>query len=121
MTNVRGWAHALLSEPTPLTAFASLNMPVLYLTGQHSPASSLGVARLLTSTLPNVEWVTLAGLGHMGPTTHPQVVNPLIETKRRCVVSRQVTTQDSRRLPTGADQGPGNSRHNHPKRCPEPA
>lgn len=80
MTNVRGWAHALLSEPTPLTAFASLNMPVLYLTGQHSPASSLGVAHLLTGILPNVEWVALAGLGHMGPITHPQVVNPLIET-----------------------------------------
>ena len=78
VANVRGWAAALLDEPTPLAAFSRLNMPVLYLVGRDSPASSLGVARLLTSVLPQVETVDFEGLGHMGPITHPAVVNEAI-------------------------------------------
>jgi pimeloyl-ACP methyl ester carboxylesterase len=76
--NVRGWAGALLNEPTTLAAFAELDMPLLYMLGQDSPASSLGVARLLTRVLPRVEVVEFAGVGHMGPITHPQRVNETI-------------------------------------------
>lgn len=78
VVNVRGWANALFGEPTPLEAFSSLKIPVLYMTGENSPASSLGVARLLTKTLPRVEVVEFAGLGHMGPVTHPDIVNEAI-------------------------------------------
>ena len=78
VANVQGWAHALLNEPTPLQAFRSLNLPVLFMVGKDSPASSRAVARLLTGTLPNVEVVELEGLGHMGPITHPEVVNQVI-------------------------------------------
>lgn len=78
IANVRGWASALFGEPTPLAAFAALNVPVLYMTGKNSPASSLGVARLLTQTLPQVEITAFDGLGHMGPVTHPDVVNDAI-------------------------------------------
>nr|WP_251702059.1 alpha/beta hydrolase [Pseudomonas boanensis] len=75
VANVRGWAHALLNEPTPLQTFRSLEVPVLFMVGNRSPQSSLGVARLLTATLPRVELVEFEGLGHMGPVTHPDVVN----------------------------------------------
>ena len=75
VANVRGWKSVLFGEPTPLEAFAVLDVPVLYMTGKDSPASSLGVARLLTKTLPQVEVVEFEGLGHMGPVTHPEVVN----------------------------------------------
>jgi pimeloyl-ACP methyl ester carboxylesterase len=78
VVNVRGWKSALFGEPTPLAAFARLDVPVLYMTGKDSPASSLGVARLLTKTLPRVEVVRFEGLGHMGPVTHPDVVNDAI-------------------------------------------
>ena len=78
VTNVRRWAHALLSEPTALAAFRTLEVPVLYLRGKHSPRSAHGVARLLTSVLPQVEVVEFEQLGHMGPITHPEVVNPVI-------------------------------------------
>jgi len=78
MANVRGWRHALFGEPTPLSAFAALDVPVLYMKGDRSPASSLGVARILTKVLPRVEVVELAGLGHMAPVTHPDVVNATI-------------------------------------------
>jgi pimeloyl-ACP methyl ester carboxylesterase len=76
--NVRRWAHALLTEPAPLEAFGTLQIPVLYMLGKNSPPSALEVARLLTGVLPRVEVVELDGLGHMGPITHPQQVNEVI-------------------------------------------
>lgn len=79
IVNVRHWANALIGEPTPLDAFATLNVPVLCMVGKDSPASSLGVARLLTRTLPQVEVIEFEGLGHMGPITHPELVNQAIE------------------------------------------
>lgn len=78
MANVRGWGQALVGEPTPLAAFARLDVPVLYMTGARSPASARGVARLLTRTLPRVQVAEFEGLGHMGPLTHPEVVNAAI-------------------------------------------
>jgi pimeloyl-ACP methyl ester carboxylesterase len=76
--NVVGWGDALFKEPTPLEAFATLDVPVLYMIGGRSPASSRSVARLLTEVLPRVEVVEFAELGHMGPVTHPDVVNAAI-------------------------------------------
>ena len=78
MANVRRWAHALTTEPTPLAAFRSLSVPVLYMTGEQSTRSARGVAHLLTQALPKVEIVAFEQLGHMGPITHPEVVNPVI-------------------------------------------
>jgi pimeloyl-ACP methyl ester carboxylesterase len=79
VTNVRRWGHALFTEPTLLAEFRSLSMPVLYMVGGRSTQSALGVARLLTATLPRVEVVEFDQLGHMGPVTHPEVVNEVIE------------------------------------------
>ena len=79
MVNVRGWASALFSQPTPLEAFRTLDIPVLCMVGARSPASSLGVARLLAQALPRVRIHEFADLGHMGPVTHPDVVNNQIE------------------------------------------
>lgn len=79
MRPVRHWAHALMTEPTPLGAFARLDLPVLYMVGGRSPASSLGVFSLLEKVLPNVRVARFENLGHMGPVTHPDVVNPSIE------------------------------------------
>jgi pimeloyl-ACP methyl ester carboxylesterase len=76
--NLRRWAHALMTEPAPLEDFKKLTMPVLYMTGRRSPTSAHGVARLLTSVLPHVELLEFEKLGHMGPITHPDVVNEAI-------------------------------------------
>lgn len=78
IANVGRWGHALLTAPAPVEAFRSLPVPVLYMIGKASPSSARGVARILTSRLPNVEVVEFEGLGHMGPVTHPEVVNPVI-------------------------------------------
>jgi pimeloyl-ACP methyl ester carboxylesterase len=76
--NVRRWAHALFTEPTPLAAFLSLDIPVLYMIGKRSTPAALGVARLLVNALPRVEVVEFEELGHMGPITHPDRVNEVI-------------------------------------------
>ena len=77
--NVQGWGQALFAEPTPLKALGALTMPVLLMVGKNSPASARAVARLLSQALPRVETLEFEGLGHMGPVTHPEVVNPVIE------------------------------------------
>lgn len=72
---VRRWAHALMTEPTPAAAFASLRMPILYLLGERSPVSAHAVARRLLPVLPRAQVVRFAGLGHMAPITHADRVN----------------------------------------------
>jgi pimeloyl-ACP methyl ester carboxylesterase len=79
VANVRRWAHALFTEPTPLAAFGKLHVPVLYMLGKRSTAAAHGVARLLASALPRVELLEFQQLGHMGPITDPQPVNEAIE------------------------------------------
>lgn len=79
MGNVKPEWDAAFREPPPLSAFAALEVPVLCIAGSDSPASSRGVARLLTKTLPRVTAVEIEGVGHMGPVTHPDRVNALIE------------------------------------------
>ena len=78
VVNVQAWKEALFGEPTPLEAFAALDIPVLYMVGKKSPLSSRAVAQRLTRVLPRVEVLELDGLGHMGPVTHPQPVNDAI-------------------------------------------
>ncbi|HVQ04540.1 MAG TPA: alpha/beta hydrolase, partial [Burkholderiaceae bacterium] len=73
--NIRRWAHALFTEPTPAQAFAALDVPVLYMLGNDSPESAHAVARVLLPVLRRVEVVRFPGLGHMAPLTHPEVVN----------------------------------------------
>lgn len=70
---------AIFGEPAPLAAFSALEMPVLLLGGSASPASAREVARLLGKTLPRVSAVEIEGAGHMGPVTHPDPVNALID------------------------------------------
>ncbi len=77
--NVRRWAYALFTESTPLKAFRSLKIPVLLMVGKCSTPSAHGVARLLATALPQVELVEFENLGHMGPITHPHLVNEAIK------------------------------------------
>lgn len=78
VVNVRRWRHALTTEPTPLSAFTALTMPVLYLTGGRSPESAHAVARRLVPVLPRVTVRNFDKLGHMAPVTHPDMVNAAI-------------------------------------------
>jgi pimeloyl-ACP methyl ester carboxylesterase len=78
IVSIEAWKEALFGEPTPLAAFARLNVPVLLITGSRSPLSSRAVTQRLRRVLPHAEVTELEGLGHMGPVTHPQPVNDAI-------------------------------------------
>ena len=71
--------HAAFYEPTPLSAFAAVDVPTLFLTGTRSKASARAVARLVTAVLPCARVKEIEGVGHMAPLTHADTVNPLIE------------------------------------------
>ena len=83
MRAVRYWANALYNDPTPPDAFRQLRVPVLYMVGGRSPASSLGVFEVLSTLLPNVQVLRFEKLGHMGPVSHPDLVNEAIERHLR--------------------------------------
>jgi pimeloyl-ACP methyl ester carboxylesterase len=95
VTHVRRWAHALFAEPTPLGAFRSLDIPVLYMVGKRSRASARGVARLLAAALPRVELVDFEHVGHMGPVTHPELINAAIGKFLERHHTRRATTETS--------------------------
>ena len=91
MNNVRRWAQALFDEPTPLAAFRSLDLPVLYMVGAISPPATRGVARLMATVLPHAEFQMFEDLGHMGPVTDPAQVNEAISI----FLNRMVPQTDS--------------------------
>jgi pimeloyl-ACP methyl ester carboxylesterase len=93
VANVRRWGHALFGEATPLAAFGSLAMPVLYLSGKRSTASAQGVTRLLARTLPHAELVEFESLGHMGPVTDPATVDAAIAAFLDRVLGEQQATR----------------------------
>jgi pimeloyl-ACP methyl ester carboxylesterase len=71
--------NSAFSEPTPLDALRSIDVPTLLLTGTASTAAARAVARLVAGVLPRVRVEEIEDVGHMAPVTHPQRVNPLIE------------------------------------------
>jgi pimeloyl-ACP methyl ester carboxylesterase len=79
MRAVKSEWHAAFHEPAPLSAFAAVDVPTLFLTGTKSKASARAVARLVTGMLPRVHVEEIEGVGHMAPVTHPDLVNPFIE------------------------------------------
>ena len=79
MVAVMSQWHAAFGEPTPLADLGDLDVPTLCLVGSESPASSRAVTRLLAKTLPRATEVEIEGVGHMGPVTHPDRINALIE------------------------------------------
>ncbi len=78
-----GWVlsegvRSLMVDATPLAAYASLAVPTLLLTGQHSPIAARRVCEHLAATLPHARLEVIAGAGHMGPLTHPKQVEAAI-------------------------------------------
>lgn len=70
---------AIESDTTPLSAYARVQVPTLYLYGAQTPRPTRVLAGLLSGALPRVRVHRVAGAGHMGPITHPDVVNAHIE------------------------------------------
>jgi pimeloyl-ACP methyl ester carboxylesterase len=70
--------RALIEEPTQLSAYARLTIPVLIMRGEHAPKPTRMIAETLRKLLPAARLSIISGAGHMGPLTHGVVVNQLI-------------------------------------------
>lgn len=66
----------LLAEPLPRATPCRLVMPMLVMHGTRTTHAARCVARLLERWLPGAEHEAMPGLGHMGPLTNPERVNP---------------------------------------------
>ncbi len=70
--------QALSQEPASLADYAdTVKSPVLLLSGSHSRQSAQRICAALRSVLPDVRLQRLE-CGHMGPVTHPDLVNKSI-------------------------------------------
>lgn len=78
MPKVRYDFRALLEDPQRAPALARLRVPACLIVGSASPACGRRVAAVLADTLPVVQ-VHHVPTGHMGPVTHPDLVNPFFE------------------------------------------
>lgn len=65
-------------DRTPLSSWATIAVPVLVLIGGRSPLAAQRVGTLLAHHLPQGRMTTVDGAGHMGPISHPELVNPEI-------------------------------------------
>lgn len=69
--------QALTGTQLTLDDYRSLTMPVTVIAGKASQPPAQRVAQELDRTLPNCT-LTWVETGHMGPVTHPELVNPII-------------------------------------------
>lgn len=74
-----GWQATFLDRWSA-EALGSLDIPCLLLTGTASTAAARRAVRLLEELLPRTSVAELDGLQHMAPVTHPERVDPLIES-----------------------------------------
>lgn len=69
--------QALLNEPLRPCDYSRIGVPTCLIAGHHSPDCAHAIVAILAAVLPNQETHRI-GAGHMGPLTHPELVNPLI-------------------------------------------
>jgi pimeloyl-ACP methyl ester carboxylesterase len=70
---------AVMTEPTPLRAYAEIDLPTLILSGDQSPATTRRIAESLGLVLPAARARTIAGAGHMAPLSHGEAIARAIE------------------------------------------
>ena len=77
--NAKKWRESL--GPTfSEEEFQKLRLPVLLLAGSNTTLAAGSVVTRLQALLPQAEVVNLQGLGHLGPLTHPTIVNAEISS-----------------------------------------
>ena len=62
-----------------LEDYGQLDIPTLLLWGEQAPSSTREIVRMLMRAMKDARGAGLSGVGHMGPVTHPDIVNPLIK------------------------------------------
>lgn len=62
---------SLIRDPVRLESFSALDVPVLCIVGRRTRAPVMRITELIAGVLPHASVERVAGLGHMGPVTHP--------------------------------------------------
>ncbi|PTL75516.1 alpha/beta fold hydrolase [Vitiosangium sp. GDMCC 1.1324] len=70
--------RSLMLDRTAAEDYAQVTGPALLLYGEKSPAAARRVVTVLARALPSATLVEVPGAGHMGPITHPGLVNERI-------------------------------------------
>lgn len=70
---------AVFREPFEKARITSLEMPMLYLTGENTVDSTRRIGSLFREVCPRAEHAVLPGMAHMGPITHAVEVNRRIK------------------------------------------
>ena len=113
--------QALIDDPTPATAYAALNFPVLIVRGEHAPLPTRVISERLIEILPQSRLKIVAGAGHMGPLTHASEVSRLIVQHisgvkaNECGDTAQRTNLGTRRLLSSSFSWP---KQKEWQRCP---
>jgi len=63
--------ESLIRDPVGLEHFKTLDVPVLCIVGRQTRTPVVRIAELIAGALPHAAVERVAGLGHMGPVTHP--------------------------------------------------
>ena len=78
MPSIMRQFEPLIFEPVPREQLAHMQLPMLFLSGSRTVAPARRIAQLLRAALPLAQHEELPGIGHLGPITHPRVVNERI-------------------------------------------
>ena len=78
MPSVVAHFRALFFDSMTRSTLARLTMPVLCMTGGTTLTATRRLGELLRFAIPRASHMTMSGMGHMGPLTHPaQVIEPV--------------------------------------------
>lgn len=65
-------ACAVSYDPTPLSVYKKLELPVQLLISEYAPLPAQRIVARLSEAIVQVQVKLISGTGHMGPLTHPQ-------------------------------------------------
>lgn len=80
--------RALFHEPLRASDYRRIAVPACLIAGRKSPDCAHAIASVLAACLPDRE-IHETGTGHMGPVTHPDRVNPIIDGFIRRIDARE--------------------------------
>jgi pimeloyl-ACP methyl ester carboxylesterase len=70
---------AVIEDPKGLSAFRAIQAPTLLLYGERSPATTQRLTALLGRTISGARIESIPDAGHLGPLTHGDVINPIVD------------------------------------------
>ncbi len=87
---------ALVDDAARIQDLSRLRMPWLVMSGRRSPQPSQDLCEMIAGSVPSGRLHQFSKLGHMGPVTHPEAVNAVIEEFLIEVATARIPAQERR-------------------------